>query len=501
MIEFFQNIKDKYMMNLEFGKFSPEIKLGLVSASRNCFPRELAKRRFDALAVELEKLGVKFFVPEGRYSVIEEKADASEAARQMRSVGCDAAVLYLGNFSPEIEDAVFVREFGGMSMLLAAAEESSGSLAQSRGDALCGLVSASLAMSKRGLMKKIYIPQNPLVSAERGAEEIAKFARIAAVVKGVSTATIGLFGPRPRDFESCNYNAASLSSIGVEVEELGLFDLEEEIERIKADGGAEVPADMCACGAVAPDLLDRLSAYERALLNFRDSKNLAGAATQCWSRQERRSGHVPCYVNARLTQSGFPVACENDAYSLVAELVCQYASDGAPTMLDINHTIPAEMLRGLEGVSAEDAVGLFHCGNVPPKYMRKPSVKHQVIMARLMEAGKEPDITRGTLEGAISASPITLFQIHGFGDKLRAYVCEGEFLDIDPKTFGSVGVAHVQGFMRFYRNCILGRFHHHAAVAFTHCGGVIFEALKLLGVEEIYVPSKSLYAGENPFKQ
>jgi len=488
-------------MHIEFGKFSPKVKIGLVSASRNCFPRELAQRRTDALAQALSKTGTEFFTPSGKSAIIEDRADAEEAARQMREAGCDAAVLYLGNFSPEIEDAYFVKKFGAITMLIAAAEESAESVFAARGDALCGLVSATLAIEKRGLSKRVYIPENPLVDAARGAAEIAKFARIASIFKGVSNATIGLFGPRPRDFESCNYNTASLSSIGVEVEELGLFDLEEEIARIRKDEKSSASPnakDMLLSNAEVPsDLLERLSVYERALLNFRESKKLSGAATQCWSRQERCCGHVPCFVNARLAQKGFPVACENDAYSLVAELVCQYASDSAAAMLDINHTIPADMLLG-ESVSPDDVVGLFHCGNVAPKAVRNPSVRHQLIMARLMEAGKAPDITRGTLEGTIKPSPITLFQIHGSGDKLRAYVCEGEFLDVDPRTFGSVGVAHVRGFMRFYRHCILGKFHHHAAVAFSHCGGEIFEALKLLGVSEIYTPSDR-YAGENIF--
>ena len=117
-----------------------------------------------------------------------------------------------------------------------------------------------------------------------------------------------------------------------------------------------------------------------------------------------------------------------------------------------------------------------------------------------MEPGKAPDLTRGTLEGAIKPGDITIFQIHGSGDNLRAYICEGSFLDMDPKTFGSTGVAYIPGFMRFYRNSILGKFHHHVAVAFSHCGGVLFEALKQLGVKEIYTPiTNNTYAGENPF--
>jgi L-fucose isomerase-like protein len=199
---------------------------------------------------------------------------------------------------------------------------------------------------------------------------------------------------------------------------------------------------------------------------------------------------------------GFPIACENDAYSLIAELLGQYASDAAVTILDINHSIPADLHKSLKNYPIEDVVGLFHCGNTDPSRMKKPEMKYQLIMKRLMEPDSEPDITRGTVEGQISASPITVLQVHGVGDKMRAYLAEGQFLDLDPKTFGGTGTAYIPGFRRFYRHVMLGRFHHHAAVAFDHIGAVIHDALRLLGVEEIYapLPDNVAYPGENRFQ-
>jgi len=95
---------------------------------------------------------------------------------------------------------------------------------------------------------------------------------------------------------------------------------------------------------------------------------------------------------------------------------------------------------------------------------------------------------------------MTLLQIQGAGDNAQAYVAQGDFLDIDPQTFGATGTAYIPGFRRFYRHVLLSRFHHHAAVAFNHCGDVLFDAMKLLGVEHIYTPiDKPLYDGENPF--
>jgi len=493
-------------MHLPIGQYSPDITLGLVSASRNCFPRALSEERTQRLLNAAAAAGINLVTPTGESQIIETKEHALEAASQLKAAGVDAVVFFLGNFSPEIEDAVFLKEFGGFAMILAAAEENAASLLQKRGDALCGLLSAVLAVEKRGLLNRIHIPEAPVVSADEGVTEIAHFIKVMKVVKGAKKATVGLFGPRPRDFETCNYNVASLASIGIEVEELGLFDLQNEIKKVKAEGSAKAIAeDMKKAVAGVPkdeEFVSRLSDYEKAIYNFRERLKLSGAATQCWSEQEFSLKHVPCFINGRMADKGFPIACENDVYSLVAELLSQYASDKTVTILDINHSVPKDLHAKLQEYPIQDMVGMFHCGNTATRLLKNPEMKHQVIMKRLMEPDTAPDITRGTIEGQIIGSPITVVQVHGVGDKLRAYIAEGHFLDLDPQTFGCTGTAYIPGFRRFYRHVLLGRFHHHAAVAFSHCGAALYDAFKLLGVAEIYTPNPAglPYPGENVFR-
>jgi L-fucose isomerase-like protein len=493
-------------MHLPLGTYSPDITLGLVSASRNCFPRALSDERTQRLFTAASHAGIALVTPVGDSRIIETKEHAIEAARQLKAAGVDGVVFYLGNFSPEIEDAVFLKEFGGFAMMLAAAEENAASLLQKRGDALCGLLSAVLAVSKRGILNRIHIPESPVVSAEEGVTEIVHFIKIMKVVKGAKNATLGLFGPRPRDFETCNYNVASIASIGMEVEELGLFDLQNEIKKIKAEGGAAaIAAEMKTAVAGVPrddEFVSRLSDYEKAINNFRDRLKLSGAATQCWSEQELSLKHVPCFINGRMADKGFPIACENDAYSLVAELLGQYASNQTVTILDINHSIPKDLHAKLAEYPIHEMVGMFHCGNTASRLLKNPEMKHQVIMKRLMEPDTAPNITRGTIEGQIIGSPITVVQVHGVGDKLRAYIAEGHFLDLDPQTFGCTGTAYIPGFRRFYRHVLLGRFHHHAAVTFNHCGAVLYDAFKLLGMAEIHTPFPAgiPYPGENVFR-
>jgi L-fucose isomerase-like protein len=145
----------------------------------------------------------------------------------------------------------------------------------------------------------------------------------------------------------------------------------------------------------------------------------------------------------------------------------------------------------------------FHCGNTASSCTVDPVMKYQLIMNRLIEGGKEPDITRGTLEGRIRPGEITLFRIQSTADtKLRSYIADGEILDINPKSFGSIAVFAISEMGRFYRHVLIEkRYPHHSAIAFKHSGKALFAACRMLGLEDIsYNRPKGLpYPTENPF--
>ncbi len=130
-------------------------------------------------------------------------------------------------------------------------------------------------------------------------------------------------------------------------------------------------------------------------------------------------------------------------------------------------------------------------------------MKHQLIMHRLMEPDSEPDITCGTLEGTLRPGPATIFRLQGTADcELRSYLAEGHVLDADPSSFGGIGILGIPGFARFYRHVLLEKqFPHHTVCAFKHVGRILFDVVKLLGVETLDTPRSKdlLYPTENPF--
>jgi L-fucose isomerase-like protein len=153
--------------------------------------------------------------------------------------------------------------------------------------------------------------------------------------------------------------------------------------------------------------------------------------------------------------------------------------------------------------AAHDLFMGFHCGNTPASCIVNPEMKHQLIMHRLMEPGREPDITRGTLEGRFKSGKATIFRLQGTADAhLAYYVAHAEILDMDPWSFGEIGVMAVREMARFYRYVLIEKcFPHHTGVAFAEAGRVFAGALVMLGVDDVSynLPEGRLYPGEYPF--
>jgi len=344
---------------------------------------------------------------------------------------------------------------------------------------------------------------------------IQDFLPIANVILGLMQLKIFSFGPRPQDFLACNAPIKPLYDIGVEImenSELDLYDI-----YLSGEGDPDIPkvagemAKELGAGNQYPDILNKLAQYEIALLKFM-KENLGVSrygifANKCWPAFEKYFTFVPCYVNSRLAARGIPVSCEVDIYGTLSEYMAACATQLPPTLLDINNTVPYDLIEeagtNVGDYKSNDLFMGFHCGNTPASCMANYSMKYQLIMHRLMEPGKDPDITRGTLEGRLRAGEITIFRLQSTADtRLKSYIAEGEVLNIDPKSFGGIGVFAIKEMGRFYRHVLIEkRFPHHTAVAFQHSGKTLFEAVKMLGVEDISYnqPAGILYPAENPF--
>ncbi len=489
----------------------PEVKIGVVAVSRDCFPESLSvNRRKNLMDAYIRKYG-----SEGIYEcpvcIVESEIHMVQALEDVKKAGCNALVVYLGNFGPEISETLLAKHFEGPKMFVAAAEETGDDLVQGRGDAYCGMLNASYNLKLRNV--QAYIPEYPVGDAGDCADMIHEFVPIARAVIGLSQLKIISFGPRPLNFLACNAPIKQLYNLGVEIEENSELDLFEAFH--KHDGDERIPAivkemeEELGTGNKKPEILVKLAQYELTLKDWVEDhkgyRKYVAIAGKCWPAFQTQFGFVPCYVNSRLTDQGIPVSCEVDIYGALSEFIGTVVSEDTVTLLDINNTVPKDMyeadIKGKYDYTIQDTFMGFHCGNTASSKLSFCEMKNQMIMARTLPE----EVTQGTLEGDIVPGEITFYRLQSTADnKLRAYIAQGEVLPVKTRSFGGVGVFAIPEMGRFYRHVLIeGGYPHHGAVAFGHFGKALYEVFKYIGVpvEEIGYnhPAGVRYPTENPF--
>ena len=489
----------------------PEVKVGIVAVSRDCFPESLSVNRREALVkAYTDKYGAAD-IYECPICIVESEIHMVQALEDIKKAGCNALCVYLGNFGPEISETLLAKHFEGPKMFVAAAEETQDNLIQGRGDAYCGMLNASYNLKLRNV--HAYIPEYPVGDAADCADMIHDFLPIARTVIGLSELKIISFGPRPLNFLACNAPIQQLYNLGVEIEENSELDLFEAFNKHAGDARIpEVVADMekeLGTGNKKPEILAKLAQYELTLTDWveehRGYRKYVAIAGKCWPAFQTQFGFVPCYVNSRLTGRGIPVSCEVDIYGTLSEFIGTCVSQDAVTLLDINNSVPKDMYE--ESIKEKfdykhtDTFMGFHCGNTCSKKLASCEMKYQMIMARSLPV----EVTNGTLEGDIAPGDITFYRLQSTSDnKIRAYVAQGEVLPVATRSFGSIGVFAIPEMGRFYRHVLIEKnYPHHGSVAFGHYGKALFEVFKYLGVpmEDINYnqPASLPYPTENPF--
>lgn len=489
----------------------PKAKLGIVAVSRDCFPEELSVNRRKALVKAYQEKYNSEDIYECPVCIVESEIHMVQALEDVKKAGCNAIVVYLGNFGPEISETLLAKHFDGPAMFIAAAEETQDDLIGGRGDAFCGMLNASYNLNLRNT--RAYIPEYPVGTAEECAAMINEFVPIARAIVAIKDLKVISFGPRPLNFMACNAPIKQLYNLGIEIEENSELDLFEAFNKHADDPRIpDVVADMAVElgeGNKKPEILSRLAQYELTLLDWIEEhkgyRKYVTLAAKCWPAFQTQFGFVPCYVNSRLAGRGIPVACEVDIYGALSEYLGTVISQDAVTLLDINNTVPADMyeeaIKGNYDYKQKDTFMGFHCGNTNSSKLSSCSMKYQMIMARALPE----EVTQGTLEGDIAPGDITFYRLQSTADnKLKAYIAQGEVLPVATRSFGSVGVFAIPEMGRFYRHVLIeGSYPHHGAVAFGHFGKALFEIFKYIGVdpEEIGYnqPKGVLYKTENPF--
>lgn len=490
----------------------PDVKLGVIVGSTDWMPSEVAiENRQNLMQTYKEKYG-----EEGIYEcsvcITDNEANIKRAMREITKAECDAVCVYYANYGPESAGTLFAREFDGPIMFVAAAEEGSEPYVRDRKDALSGFINACYALKLRNT--KIYIPDRPVGTYAECADMIHAFFSIARTLLAVRELKVISFSPRPSSYLAASAPDHLLYDMGIEIgqySELELFDSYKKHEADKRIEGT-VAAMRQQLGQVrTPDILPALAQYELTvddwIRNHKGNRKYVTLTSTCWPAFPVSFGFVPCYVNSRLTEKGYPVACEVDVYGAVSEYIGQCVSNDVVTILNINNNIPDDVyeakvrdkqFNGKRYKKSDLFLG-YHCGVTPSCKLTSGTLEYHFVNRQLI--GEEQ--AKGTIQGNVVPGPVTIFRIQGMRDnKLRAYVAQGQVLDAAMDTYGGQGIIAVPEMERFIRNVVLEKqYPNHCAVLFGHYGNELTAILRLLGIDEIDYnhPESVPYERENMF--
>ena len=96
----------------------PELKIGVVAVSRDCFPESLSVNRRKALIDAYTKKYGEGTVYECPICIVESEVHMVQALEDVKKAGCNALVVYLGNFGPEISETLLAKHFDGPKMFV-----------------------------------------------------------------------------------------------------------------------------------------------------------------------------------------------------------------------------------------------------------------------------------------------------------------------------------------------------------------------------------------------
>ena len=113
----------------------PVVKPGIVAVSRGGFSPSLAETRREAVVAAYRAKGKEIYdCP----VLVDNETSMLKAVEDVKNGGCNALVVFLGNFGPEASETMLAEYFPGPVMYVAGEEETTDKLSDGngRGDAL-----------------------------------------------------------------------------------------------------------------------------------------------------------------------------------------------------------------------------------------------------------------------------------------------------------------------------------------------------------------------------
>jgi len=406
-----------------------------------------------------------------KHGAVESRAEAACCAdlfkRNRDQIG--GVIVTLPNFGDERAIADTLRMAGlGVPVLVQATPDTPGRMTiRDRRDSFCGKMSACNNLMQYGIPYSLTTLHTEAPDSEIFQTDLAWFAAVCRVVRGLKRLRVGAIGARPAAFNTVRYSEKILEANGISVEPIDLSEILGRIARI-SDQEASAKLDQIkkyvTTDRVPAEALMKMAKLGTVIDQWMTQTEVAISAVQCWTSLEEFFGVVPCTVMSMMSENLMSSACEVDICGVVGMHALQLASESPSALLDWNNNY---------GDDPDKAV-CFHCSNLPKHFFKEVRMDFQEIIAGTV--GKEN--TFGTCVGRVKSGPMSFarFSTNDREGTIRGYTGEGEFTDDVLDTFGGAGVVRIsnlQGLLRYI--CERG-FEHHVAANLAPVAAAVQEA-------------------------
>jgi L-fucose isomerase-like protein len=449
---------------------------GLIVGNRGFFPDHLAKSgREDMLGV-LEKSGynvVALSPEESKYGAVETREESNRCAALFRKNAdiIDGIIVTLPNFGEERAIADTLRGADlPVPVLIQATPDTPGRMTiRDRRDSFCGKMSACNNLSQYRIPYSLTTLHTETPQSETFQKDLAWFAAVCRVVKGLRRLRIGAIGARPAAFNTVRYSEKILESNGISVEPIDMSEIFGRIERMP-DHDDAVQAKLASIRKYVPtsgipdSALMKMAKLGAVIDGWMEQTQVAISAVQCWTSMEEYFGVVPCTVMSLMSDNLLSSACEVDIAGVIGMHALQLVSETPSALLDWNNNY---------GDDPNKAV-CFHCSNLPKHFFADVRMDFQEIIAGTV--GKQN--TFGTCVGRVKSGPMSFarFSTDDSQGVIRGYVGEGRFTDDPLDTFGGAGVVEIPNMQGLLRYICENGFEHHVAANFSTMAPAVKEA-------------------------
>jgi L-fucose isomerase-like protein len=451
--------------------------LGVLVANSDMYPTDLSERGRKTILSVLEKEGFKTVAlgPKdtkcGSVSGLAEARKCADLFRSRRDA-IDGIIVTLPNHGSERAAADALRMSGlDTPVLIHAFPDEPGRMGiEKRGDGFCGKISLCNALSQYGIPYSLTAIHAVDPESDAFSEDLAAFAGVCRIVRGLRGARFGQVGTRPATSLAARYSETLLERAGITVEAVDLSELLGRAWGLRDKESAVVSKldeikGYVKTTKIPRESLIKMSKLAVALEQLISERELSGTAVQCWTSMQENFGVAPCAVMSMLGSALHPSACEADVMGLIAMKAMVLASGKPSAMVNWSNNYGEDPDKGV----------IYHCGSLPQEMLGKKGAMdyHEHIAGTL---GKEK--TYGTIVGRIKPTEITYCHVlaNEGARGVLSYIGEGEITKDPIATFGSYGVVKIPGFQGLLRRICRAGFSHHVAINPSRVAAVIEEA-------------------------